>query len=554
VPTVASPRCLTFRFNALTPSAALSIVEETSLKASEDVTDRPPVATLLPASFTEEVVGQALGWAEIWDEAHQLPILASSRRWIEERFGGWNIWQCDGWIHLVMASRIGDLSTAETILRSMHLVVTNEPQLSALMAGTTKWIDRTHPPYGAYALWEYLEAGGRAELVSPLVAALIRQFFWWFEARDGNGNGLVEYGSSPIGDGHFVHTLLAAMDEAAMDNSAIFDDVTFDTTAHTMAAEEPGLNALLVVEGELLGRLAIRLGLEFDAERAAAHLARIRTLLPELLWDRDRSIFALRRWDGTFARSLAPTSFYPLWADALTEAQAASLVSHLTNPATFGGGPLVPATDRAHPAAQDNTYWRGRIWMPFNLLVYLGLRHRGFHAHATSVALSSYRQLAYARGRGWLPENFAADGDDASLGPDTEPYYTWGAGMALLATMEFAHRDRSGVIYLGADAEATSTWMEALSTDVLQGTLPSTSGRWEVIFDGTMTSICRDDQLVLLARGPLRMILDADYAQSGRAWMSSSGHPIEIIDGMVSFVGPAQDGLSEVRLDLYRWQ
>ncbi|MGC8480385.1 MAG: MGH1-like glycoside hydrolase domain-containing protein [Acidimicrobiales bacterium] len=548
-----SPRCLTFRFNALTPSARISVTEEHPPVASEvHPAPSPSSATRAPAIFTEEVISEALGWAEVWDQVHQLPLLASSRRWIDERFGGWNIWQCDGWIHLVMAARIGDLSTAETILRSMHLVLTEEPQLSALMAGTTQWIDRTHPPYGAYAVWEYLETGGDTAIVRPLVEALIGQFFWWFDVRDGNGNGLVEYGSSPRGDGHFVHTLLAAMDEAAMDNSAIFDHVEFDVTTHTMAAEEPGLNALLVVEGELLGRLASRLGIEFDTERAEAHLSRVRSRLPEVLWDSSRSIFALRRWDGAFAEALAPTSFYPLWADTLSDAQAAMLVRHLSNPATFGGGPLVPATNRSHPAARDNTYWRGRIWTPFNLLVYLGLRHRGFDTHATALAISSYRQLAHARARGWLPENFSADGDDERLGPDTEPYYTWGAGMALLPAMEFAHRDRSGEIHLGAGPDTVRDWMEVFGVGDLQGVLPSTMGIWEVTYDGQSTTVRLGGRVVVSARGAIRMVIDADAFDTGRATIRSWGAPLELIDGVVvDLLGEGQ-GLTEVRLDLER--
>ena len=63
------------------------------------------------------------------------------------------------------------------------------------------------------------------------------------ERRDGNADGLIEYGSSPTGTGAFVHTKQGAMDESFMDNAPIFDRAGFDPDAHTLTMAEPGLNA-----------------------------------------------------------------------------------------------------------------------------------------------------------------------------------------------------------------------------------------------------------------------------------------------------------------------
>ena len=35
----------------------------------------------------------------------------------------------------------------------------------------------------------------------------------------------------------------------------------------------------------------------------------------------------------------------------------------------------LPSTPNDDPAYRDNSYWRGRVWGPLNLLVYMGLRH-----------------------------------------------------------------------------------------------------------------------------------------------------------------------------------
>ena len=52
---------------------------------------------------------------------------------------------------------------------------------------------------------------------------------------------MLEHGSSPTGEGTFVHTKQGAMDEAAMDNLPLFDDAVFDERAHTLDLEEVGL-------------------------------------------------------------------------------------------------------------------------------------------------------------------------------------------------------------------------------------------------------------------------------------------------------------------------
>lgn len=62
-------------------------------------------------------------------------------------------------------------------------------------------------------------------------------YSWWFKNRDGNGNGVLEYGNSCNGHGHFVGTKLAAKDEAAMDNSPMYDSAAFVSEKHTINME-----------------------------------------------------------------------------------------------------------------------------------------------------------------------------------------------------------------------------------------------------------------------------------------------------------------------------
>jgi putative isomerase len=483
-----SPAVVTLRFNAMTEQVTLRLtprgparesdpLETASLSPQRSaITDGERSANSdeiestdesestdpeeFPLHFARRVGRTALGWGKVWDRTHDRVIVASSRRWIDERFGGWNIWQCDGWIHLIMAARAGEESLALEILDSMSLLLTDRPHAAALMSGTTQWVDRNHPPYGALALWEYVSAFSMTPLVVSWVHQLVREFRWWFVARDGNNNGLVEYGSDPVGDGHFVHTLQGAMDEAAMDNAAVWDDASFDLTTHTMDVEDVGLNSLLILQGELLLELLEMCSEDPDGDQAdlRARVDSLRTLVRDNLWDEQRQIFAARLWSGRFVDGLAPTSFYPLAAACASTEQVDALLGHLANEKTFGGGPLVPGSDRGSSAASDNTYWRGRIWTPYNYLVYLGLRRVGAARWATELAISSYRHIAQAQLQGLCPENFSQSSWEIDVDHDCEPQYTWGAMMAYLSSMEAAMVTPWRGVELGIDEETYHRW------------------------------------------------------------------------------------------------
>jgi putative isomerase len=157
----------------------------------------------------------------------------------------------------------------------------------------------------------------------------------------------------------------------------------------------------------------------------------------EHLWDAGRGLFANRLRSGRFVRSVGPTSFYPLLCGAATPAQAAHLLTHLANEATFGGPFVIPSVSRDDPAFADNTYWRGRIWPPLNFLVWHGLRRYGFDAQASDLAEKS---VAIFRAN-WDRQRLCAENYNSVTGvaldqPDTEGFYGWGALMPLLGVNE----------------------------------------------------------------------------------------------------------------------
>lgn len=391
-------------------------------------------------SEAARAVRDVVAWNTVLDRANLRWFTILSRNWTESKFGGWGVWLDDVLYHALLAAVAGD---AETARANIEVALTGQQpagNLPCLLTAYTEWVDRSQPPIAAYVVLRVFLLTGDRSLLERAYPVLRRSHDWWFEHRDGDGNGVLEYGSSPTGEGTFVHTKQAAMDEAAMDNLPLFDDAAFDERAHTLDLEEVGLNSLVVLDGEMLSRIAALLGRAEEAaalaERADALAARVR----ERLWDSDRRVFAARRWSGEWVQSLSPTSFYPLAAGIPTREQAEALVrTHLLDPERFWGSRPLAATTYDDPATPDNVYWRGRIWPPLVFLTWEGLRRYGYHAEAGELAERSWRMFIDEwTSRRHCHENLMIDPNAGAHVADSDSFYTWGALLALMPLLERA--------------------------------------------------------------------------------------------------------------------
>jgi len=386
-----------------------------------------------------DAVRDCVGWCTVWDRHNDRPYTQQSRNWVAPKFGGWGVWLNDSVYHGHLASLV-DTEVAHENQRAVFAGATPWGNLPCLLTGNDAWVDRTQPPIMGWITWmHYLRSGDR-RFLEDAWTPLANNHAWWWRERDGNGNGLVEYGTSPVGDGLYRGTKLAAKDESMMDNSPVHDEARLVAETNTLDCEDIGLNSFLALDGEMLALIAAERGEDGEAARLAtsaeAHKARIR----EQLWDETRSVFANRLWSGAFTDSLAPTSFYPLLCGAATEAQAEAVVQrHLLDDTRFWGPWPVPACSRSDPAFQENVYWRGRVWPPLNMAVYAGLRRYGFDEAATALARRCHDlfMLNWADER-ICGENFSAATGRADDQPDTDLFYTWGALMAAIAVAEIS--------------------------------------------------------------------------------------------------------------------
>jgi putative isomerase len=446
-PEIAAGRWAVLRFNAVTPkvtfgAAAAADSDSAEAAARAVLADSDALlnrSTSAPASDAPwlAAVRDVVAWNTVWDPVNDRPYTVATRTWAAEKFGGWFVWQSDAFYHAILAAVAGDPAVARWNVDAGLSCATEQGNLAGLRSGLTDWVDRAHPPLGGHAVWEVHRRHADRDLLERAYPVLRRAFDWWFEARDGNGNGLLEYGSSPVGDGHFVHTKLAAMDESANDNSPVHDEATFNPATHTLDMEDVGLNSLLVWEAEHLARIARELGRDGEAQELTARGEALAARIREHLWDDTRGIFANRLWGDTFARSLAPTSFYPMTAGVARREQVECMVrEHLVDPQRFGGDWPVAGTPHDDPAAADNVYWRGRAWPPFNYLVFVGLRRYGFaaEAHVLAVRSAAMFDRAWAERRSY--ENWNQRTGEGGDSPDSDSFYTWGALLPLLTLLE----------------------------------------------------------------------------------------------------------------------
>ena len=151
-----------------------------------------------------------------------------TRNWLTAKFSGWGVWLNDILFHALLAALVGDFPTARANLEAALEYQSPEGNLACLRTASQEWVDRSQSPIGAYVVWRIFELTGDRALLAEHFSTLLRAHRWWLAKRDGNGDGLIEYGSSPTGTGAFVHTKQGAMDESFMDNAPIFDRAGFD--------------------------------------------------------------------------------------------------------------------------------------------------------------------------------------------------------------------------------------------------------------------------------------------------------------------------------------
>jgi putative isomerase len=481
---------------------------------------------------------RSIHWNTIWEASQGRVCTPVSREWcVSPAWGGYVLFDWDTFFCALMAG----LESPDLMQDNIRAILQETTPLGFVPnfgSARAASLDRSQPPVGAYVVlkaWRAMrlsEEPLRRDLLEETFERLLTWHQWWLPKRDGNHDGLLEWGSDAIQEGHDFenHTLRAAMYESGLDNSPMYDQAVFNLAASTMELADVGLNALYALDAWALSEIALEIGQNEQARKLHAEYVDLAGRINELLWNEQAGIYQNRFWDGRFSDSISPTNFYPLIAGIVPPERAQRMLrEHLLNENEFWGEYVLPSIARNDPGYRQREivragvtesttdYWRGRIWGPMNFLVSEGLRRYGFDREAHEFARKSVRLFL----KEWTEENhvhenyndLSGEGDDV---PNANALYHWGALLAYLGIQELA------------DCEAWEGWRfgcldveEAGVRGILleEGRLEVTSGA-----DGLRVEL--DGHLVLASDKPV--IVRAYRTEAGRIQFRVEGDVSEV--------------------------
>lgn len=414
---------------------------------------RPTVTGLF--SDAAHAIGNSMFWNSVYAPSDKMVFPSISRSWAPG-WGGWVVGEWDCFFGALLTSLESKRET-DSGVKAILMAQTPTGLVPNMVSENGKTPDRSEPPVGAYSIWKIYQRFHNRKLLEWAYPRLKTWHEWWFANRgdgqpwrDGNHDGLLEWGSdrgsSPSVGGRGY--LQAAKWESGMDDSPMWDHVTYNTRTYTLNMDDVGLNSLFALGAESLARMALALGKDQDARHFSDEYNRTKKLMQEKLWNPAAGIYENRYWDGRFSKQLSPTNFYPLIAGIATPAQARQMVEkHLLNPKEFWGKYVIPTIARNNPAFADQFYWRGDIWGPTNYLVYEGLNRYHFDKVALEYAEKNYNLfMGDWRRHQHDDEQYHAWG--GSGGGDI--HYTWGALLCLVSLEQYINSNPWDNLRFGA--------------------------------------------------------------------------------------------------------
>ena len=376
-----------------------------------------------------------LAWNNIYDAPNRRLIAPVSRVW-NAGSGGWVLFDWDTYFAALMCSLFNrDLAFAHAV--EITKSVTEEGFVPNFRSARGVSADRSQPPVGSKVVWEVYRRHRERWFLEETYPELLAWNRWWPEARD--LDGYLCWGTHVWKDGRRVPgTKQDAMFESGLDNSPMYDDVPMSAEKPVMMLADVGLMSMYVMDCRALAGIAAEIGRADDREELLARAIRYQKKLATL-WNEERGIYMNRRLDtGEFSEVLSPCNFYPLLAGVASRRQAERMVrEHYFNPAEFHGRYVMPSCARNGRGYADNSYWRGRIWAPLNLLVYFGLRDSGLDdARRDLVSRSNDLLMENWRRTGGVYENYNAEtGAGGDVG-NSDGFYHWGALLAYIGFHE----------------------------------------------------------------------------------------------------------------------
>lgn len=375
----------------------------------------------------------AIAWNTIYDPQKERVITPVSRLWNKDS-GGYVIFCWDSYFAALMAS-LDDKNLAYAVAVEITREKTKDGFVpnGAFATGRAS-LDRSQPPVGSFCVNEIYKKYREKWFLEEVFDDLTSWNDWWFKNRQ-LSEGLFAWGSDDyeqtnerLSEDKHAHTHQGAAYESGLDNSPMYDNVPFNEERNMLDLADVGLTSLVLLDCRNLAEIADALGRDEIKIKLLERAAVIEESMMSL-WDEKSGFFLNRFTDGSFSDVKSPTCFYALFNKRVTEDMVSRMLSeHFYNENEFWGEYILPSVAKDHPSFADQSYWRGRIWAPMNLLVYFALKERESCAGAARDLAEKSKNLMMKEWTrcGHIHENYnAVTGEGCDVG-NSDKFYSWG--------------------------------------------------------------------------------------------------------------------------------
>jgi hypothetical protein len=339
----------------------------------------------------------------VWKNFKQ-PTMLMSRNWMT------NCWSWDHCFNAIACSYKQPEVAWNQLMVHFELQEPSGCLPDGVSAESMGW-NYCKPPIHGWTLSKLL--GNRvlardAKRLKQFYPKLVKWTNWWFEVRDNDGDGLPEYHHG---------------NDSGWDNATVFDE------GFPFCGAD--LQAFLVLQMDMLSKLAETLGKSRDAKRWKTKADRHLDHMIETLWDGDQ--FRGRKafdYEVPDADGCLLNHMPIVLGKRLPKPIRDKVAAHLTPKGRFltKYGLATEAPDS--PMYIESGYWRGPIWGPEVVLITDGLWRGGYKQQAKEIAK---RYCAMCK----QSELFAENYDPLSGEPLCDKAYTWGSSAYLICAHEY---------------------------------------------------------------------------------------------------------------------
>jgi hypothetical protein len=398
----------------------------------------------------------------------------------------------------------------------------------------------TQYPVGALAVSKIYCRHPNKEFLADIYPRLLKSHHWWFADRgdgqawrDGNHDGLLELGSNYPEEIPYQDRQQVAYFESHDDSPEWWHVAAYNEKTNTCDLATVERNCLYAMDAWVLAWIARELSRPADAVKLEREHNAAAQRINSLLWNPEGNCYFNRRWapkDGSwFNPQMAPDIFFSLLGKVAPPDRAEALRKLFHDPQKFAGEWILPTISRDDPMYPRQDYWRGKVWGPINWLVYQGFKIHEWDVEAKMLAESSAKMfLKPWREKGECHENFLSTTGAGS----SDPHYTWGALMVLIALEEYIDANPWHGLKFGCLEPTGEGWIKQY---------PVNHALYDVGMSAKGVEVRRNSRLLFASDVPveIRKVVFERQSVSCEVRAKTAGR-IHIGDGAAREIGPGK--------------